>query len=87
MNSSNETKVQTVMQFLNLLTLIIGLVIVSTEIGAKGEQLSDARNELNTLRQITTDLAASTIRGEVTDAHHITRLNQLSERVDRLERP
>ncbi len=72
-------------QVLQLVTLIIGLVVVSMSLGAKGEQLEAHHEDMVEMRSIVKDLVkaqiANTVNGKNTDA----RLADLSKRIHELE--
>ena len=85
MNSTDPIRLSNLIQCANLLTLVVGLIVVSSMLGRKGQQLDDTIAEVSELRQITRDLADTSIRGEVTDASHLAMLHSLSARLGRLE--
>lgn len=75
-------------QIAQLLTLVAGLIIMSMNMGAKGEQLANHAKSLESLEKIVTDLTKSQI-GTAKDVENnrndILKLEALDARVRALE--
>lgn len=75
-------------QALQLLTLIIGLIVVSANIGAKGEKLERHEVDLKELKAITTELVKAQIsmsKDTESQGKTVGKLEGLEDRVRKLE--
>lgn len=68
-----------------LLTLLIGLTVLGTYIGAASERVERNTSDIAELRAISTDLAAASVAGKTVDVEHSRTLNELRRRIESLE--
>lgn len=77
--------VQTVLQWAQLLVLIIGVAGVFMTVGRKDAVLEANSTQIAELRSICSDLARVTGSLSSTDAAHSTQIASIEKRLDRLE--
>ena len=87
MNNDKRNNVSTVLQFLQLFVLVVGVAGVFAHIGRRDNQLRVNTVDISGLRTIAQDLLETQITSASNDARIFESLDNLKSRVDRLERP
>ena len=81
----SQLKIQTIVNFLQLVALIIAVAAVFMNLGRRDEQLESATRNLNELENIVQDLVKSQVYGNTKDSEHDRILDDLRSRINRLE--
>ena len=81
-----QIKIQTIINGLQLLVLIIGVAAIFMTIGRRDQQLNDAVLDLNELGSIVQELVKAQVVGATKDGEHDRILSDLSSRISALER-
>ncbi len=69
-----------------LIVMVTGIATILMLFGAKNEQLSVARSDINKLAEAVNDLARTQASASVADATHTRALEDILRRLDTLER-
>jgi predicted nucleic acid-binding Zn-ribbon protein len=85
MSDHKQQTVQIVVQFLQLVMLVIGVAGVFMEIGSKGERLTQNTTDIRELRDIAQDLLRTTVEVKTSDRAQEARLDDIRARLTRLE--
>ena len=85
MTDHKQQTVQIVVQFLQLVMLVIGVAGVFMEIGSKGERLTQNTTDIRELRDIAQDLLRTTVEVKTSDRAQEARLDDIRARLTRLE--
>ena len=80
-----QLKTQTIINLLQLIVLVITVATVFMSLGRRDEQLKSATRNLGELENIAQDLVKSQVAGVTKDAEHDRVLDDLKDRVYRLE--
>lgn len=80
-----EFHVQTVLHGLQVVMLIIGVATVFMAIGRKDHQIETTESNLNQLHTIVQDLVKAQVEGVTKDSEHDRVLQELKQRIYRLE--
>ena len=81
-----QIKIQTIINGLQLLVLIIGVAAIFMTIGRRDQQLNDAVLDLNELGSIVQELVKAQVVGATKDGEHDRILSDLSSSISALER-
>ena len=81
-----QIRIQTIINGLQLLVLIIGVAAIFMTIGRRDQQLNDAVLDLNKLGDIVHELVKAQVVGATKDGEHDRILSDLSTRISALER-
>jgi chaperonin cofactor prefoldin len=84
-DESKQLKTQTIINFLQLVVLIVTVAAVFMSLGRRDEQLNSATRNLNELEKIVLDLVKSQVAGVTKDSEHDRVLSDLKVRINRLE--
>lgn len=87
MTSEKSPSIATVLQFLQLFVLVVGVAGIFAHIGRRDNQLQVNTLDISGLRIIAQDLLEAQITSASNDARIFESLDNLKDRVDRLERP
>ena len=85
MTTRSRQNVQTVLQTLQLLALIVGIGGLFLTVGRKDATLENNTSEIRDLRAISTDLVKASIESTTTNREQDRRLEDLRARIARLE--
>lgn len=80
-----EFRVQTIINGLQLIVLLIGVATVFTSIGKRDQQISDTVSNLTELQDIVQELVKAQVAGVTKDGEHDRVLLELRQRIYRLE--
>lgn len=80
-----EFRLQTIIHSLQLVVLLVGVATIFTNIGKRDQQISDTVVSLGELQSIVHDLVKSQVAGATKDGEHDRVLQDLNQRVYRLE--
>ncbi len=80
-----EFRLQTIIHSLQLVVLLVGVATIFTNIGKRDQQISDTVESLGELQSIVHDLVKSQVAGATKDGEHDRVLQDLNQRVYRLE--
>lgn len=80
-----EFRLQTIIHSLQLVVLLVGVATIFTNIGKRDQQISDTVENLGELQSIVHDLVKSQVAGATKDGEHDRVLQDLNQRVYRLE--
>ena len=81
-----QIRIQTIINGLQLLVLIIGVAAIFMSIGRRDQQLNDAVLDLNELGSIVHELVKAQVVSATKDGEHDRILSDLSTRIYALER-
>ena len=81
-----QPKVQTTLQTLNLLALVVAICTAIIAIGRRDAHVGRNQIDIVALNNISADLIKSSIQSTMKLQYHDERLTELLERVNRLER-
>lgn len=85
MTTDTRQTVQTVLQTLQLVVLLVAVGGIFLTIGRKDAHLEGNTNEIKDLRAISTDLVKASIESTTTNREQDRRLDDLRTRIARLE--
>jgi hypothetical protein len=80
-----EFRLQTIIHSLQLIVLLVGVATIFTTIGKRDQQISDTAESLGELQSIVHELVKSQVAGATKDAEHDRILENLNQRIYRLE--
>jgi len=80
-----EFRLQTIIHSLQLVVLLVGVATIFTNIGKRDQQITDTVENLGELQSIVHDLVKSQVAGATKDGEHDRVLQDLNQRVYRLE--
>ena len=80
-----QASVQTVISFLQLVTLLIGIAIVFAAVGKKDQVITHTSENLSEIRGIVQDLVKAQVQGATKDNEHDRVLDDLRRRIYNLE--
>lgn len=83
-DTSRQT-VQIVMQFVQLIVMLIAVAGIFVTIGARNERLEQNTEEIRNLRDIAQDLAKTTVEVAINNQDQNRRLDSLASRLANLE--
>lgn len=86
MTSESKQNVSNVVQFLNLIVLILGVGGVFMHIGSRDTMLQNNTKDIEEIKGIAQDLLQTQITSTTNDARHFEALSNLKSRVELLER-
>jgi len=84
-DTSRQT-VQIVMQFIQLVVLLVAVAGIFVTIGARNERLAQNTEEIRNLRDIAQSLATTTTEVAITNQDQDRQLSSLAQRLANLER-
>jgi hypothetical protein len=85
MSDPARSTVSTILQIVQLATLIIGVAGLFLAIGRRDQVLNTNASEIRELREISADMARASIESTMTNRDQDRRLDELRERLARLE--
>ena len=85
MSDPARSTVSTILQIVQLATLIIGVAGLFLAIGRRDQVLNTNAEEIRELREISADLARASIESTMTNRDQDRRLDELRDRLARLE--
>ena len=85
MTDSSRATIGTVIQVIQLATLILGVAGLFLAMGRRDQMLSTNSDEIRELREISADLARTSIESSMTDREQNRRLDDLRTRLNKLE--
>lgn len=86
MTQDSRQNVSNVVQFLNLIVLILGVGGVFMHIGSRDTMLDRNTKDIEEIKGIAQDLLETQITSTTNDARHFEALSNLKSRVELLER-
>lgn len=86
MTQDSKQNVSNVVQFLNLIVLILGVGGVFMHIGSRDTMLNRNTKDIEEIKGIAQDLLETQITSTTNDARHFEALSNLKSRVELLER-
>lgn len=86
MTQDSRQNVSNVVQFLNLIVLILGVGGVFMHIGSRDTMLDRNTKDIEEIKEIAQDLLETQITSTTNDARHFEALSNLKSRVELLER-
>lgn len=86
MTQDSKQNVSNVVQFLNLIVLILGVGGVFMHIGSRDTMLDRNTKDIEEIKGIAQDLLETQITSTTNDARHFEALSNLKSRVELLER-
>lgn len=86
MTQDSRQNVSNVVQFLNLIVLILGVGGVFMHIGSRDTMLNRNTKDIEEIKGIAQDLLETQITSTTNDARHFEALSNLKSRVELLER-
>lgn len=81
----SEFRVQTIINGLQLIVLLIGVATVFTSIGKRDQQITDTVSNLDELQSIVQELVKAQVSSVTKDGEHDRVLGELRQRIYRLE--
>ena len=81
-----QPKIQTTLQTLNLVALVVGISTAIIAIGRRDAHVERNQIDIAALNSISSDLIKTSIQSKMELQFHDSRLVELFERVERLER-
>lgn len=85
MNGETKTNLQVVVQWLQLITLVVGVAGLFLTVGRKDAKLDANTVEIGQLRDIATDLVRATVESTSNNISQDRQIDDLRDRVARLE--
>jgi len=85
MTDTSRQTVQIVMQFIQLVVMLVAVAGIFVTIGARNERLGQNTEEIRNLRSIASDLAKTTVEVAITNQDQDRRLDSLASRLAKME--